>query len=146
MDEYYELPTRMQVAEMGVDIGLKCPTNVAEMWARILHRLSLYTSGELTAQLRVGVDSILDNLPYRMPTARINVDVPYQEAYNAGFAGNCTQFSSTLTLHALVSAVEQSIGHDHVDIMPVRWYRRGLRDRCQGIVEGAGYLCDVDEL
>lgn len=137
MVKFEDLPTHSDIKIMGCDVAQRCPTNQAEMFARLMHRLSMYTPRLVAERLSAAVDAIQCHLPYTIESRWLDTPMEFNEAYLAGIAGIRTPLSSTLTLHALLTAAEQELGQDHADVLPIRWYRRGLADRTRQMLEEA---------
>lgn len=139
MLKFEDLPTHSDIKIMGRDVAQRCPTNHAEMFVRLMHRLSMYTPGPVATRLSAAVDAIQDHFPYAIESRWLDSPVEFNEACRAGLIGIKTPLSSTLTLHALLTAAEQELGQDHADVLPIRWYRRGLVDRTRQLLEEAGH-------
>lgn len=110
MLKFEDLPTHSDVKVMGRDVAQRCPTNHAELFARMLHRLSMYTPRLVAERLSAAVDAIQGHLPYTIEGRWLDSPVEFNESYRAGVAGIQTPLSSTLTLHALLTAAEQELG------------------------------------
>lgn len=135
MLKFEDLPTHSDSKIMGRDVAQRCQTNHAELFARMLHRLSMYTPRLVAERLSAAVDAIQSHLPYTIESRWLDTPVEFNEAYRSGLAGIKTPLPSTLTLHALLTAAEQELGQDHADVLPIRWYRRGLADRTRQMLE-----------
>ncbi len=142
MLKFEDLPTHSDIKVMSRDVAQRCPTNHAEMFVRLMHRLSMYTPRLLAERLAAAVDAIQDHLPYAIESRWLDSPVGFNEAYRAGLIGIKTPLSSTLTLHALLRAAEQELGQDHADVLPIKWYRRGLVDRTRQLLQEAGHAHD----
>lgn len=133
-----QLPTREQIVEMAQDMVRHLPTNSTETWVRILYRLSLVASPTWTMRIVWATETIRRGLPYRIEREKLIEPVNQAEGYRLGRTGHRMPLTSTLFLHAIVTAVEQEIGADHIEFVPVRWFRRGMADRSKEILQYGG--------
>lgn len=137
-EECQVYPTKEEIEVMARDLHLHAPTNVSEAWCRILYRLANAADPEWRQRLFWAVNELRRLSVFGIDREALEREVSIQEGHRMGWSNHRMPLFSTLLLHALVTAVEQEIGTDHVDMQPVRWFRRGLRERAARIATGGG--------
>lgn len=52
-----------------------------------------------------------------------------------GLTGHRLSYVSVVTLHCLLYEIEQELGADHRAVLPLQWYRGGVRKRAARITQ-----------
>ena len=123
------LPTHEQIMIMAKDMVRELPTNQAELWCRMLYRLTLVAPLEWSLRGIWAVETIRTLLPILLDREMLMKPVTREEAYGMGVTGVRIPLFALLTLFSLITGVEQEVGPDHQDFAPVRWFREGTRVR-----------------
>lgn len=130
------LPSYDQIVTMASDLYRNMATNHAETWCHILHRLMIHTKSCVLFPLLVAATHLRWKFPYDLLDDVLLTEVDLDEAYRMGLSSHTMPLESTLTLHAIVHAVEEELGADHYDMQAVHRVRRGLQERAQLIAKG----------
>lgn len=121
---------------MAWEMALVLPSNHAEAWARIFHRIALVAQPITAAKCAWIAETIRTMMSIPPGRERLEQPVASNEALNMGLGGCQLSLETVVTLHCTIYRLEQELGADHVLLWPVQWYRNGLKQRARRLVNG----------
>lgn len=127
------IPSYEELMGLGWEMSLMMPNNQSEVWARMLCHLAIVVRAEWAVRLMWVAEAIRLQSPVRIDVERLRVPVSQPEAFSAGYTGSGLGIESTTLLVCILYELERVLGSDHAAILPVRWYRQGLRERARVI-------------
>lgn len=127
------MPSYEELMGLGWEMSTMMPTNQAETWARMLYHLAIVTPPEWAVRIMWISETIRLQSAVRYDVDRLRVPVSRAEAFGAGYTGSRLGIESITLLACILYEVEREVGSDHISILPVRWYRSGVRARVQMI-------------
>lgn len=116
-----------QLRSMSREIALCAPGNHADVWMRVFYGLALAGSPSWAARCAWIAEMIRVEMEIQPAVERMTAPVTYQEALSLGLVSSGMGGEAITTLACTLYNVEQDIGQDHVALLPVRWYRMGLK-------------------
>lgn len=125
------MPSYEELMGLGWEMSVAMPNNQSEIWARILCNLALSCPAEWAVRIMWISETIRLQSLVRLDVERLRVPVSQAEAFSAGYTGSGLGIESTTLLACILYEIERELGSDHAAVLPVRWYRQGLRNRAQ---------------
>lgn len=125
------MPTYEELMGLGWEMSVMMPSNQSEVWARIFCHLALVAPAEWAVRIMWISETIRLQSVVRLDVERLRVSVSQAEAFSAAYTGSGLGIESTTLLACILYEIERELGCDHAAVLPVRWYRQGLRNRAQ---------------
>lgn len=119
---------------MSGEIGRLLPWNQSECWVRIFHGVAVAAPPYLAAKCAWVAEAVRRSMPLSPGPERVSRPVSSQEAMSMGMTGHRLSYVAVVTLHCLIYEIEQELGAGHDAVLPLQWYRGGVRRRAVRIV------------